>query len=54
MTRRRVVITGLGTVNACGLNVPDSWAKIREGRSGIGPLTRFDPAEMGTTHKSIL
>jgi 3-oxoacyl-[acyl-carrier-protein] synthase II len=42
MSKRRVVITGLGTVNACALNAPDSWASIRAGRSGIAPLTRFD------------
>ena len=38
----RVVITGLGTVNACGLSVPESWAAVKAGVSGIGPLTRFD------------
>jgi len=37
----RVVITGLGTVNACGLSVPESWAAVKAGVSGIGPLTRF-------------
>jgi 3-oxoacyl-[acyl-carrier-protein] synthase II len=43
---RRVVITGFGAVNACGLNVPDSWDAVRNGRSGVGPITRFDSAEM--------
>mgnify|MGYP003703141029 FL=1 len=41
----RVVITGLGTVNACGLSVPESWQAIKAGVSGIGPLTRFDTEE---------
>jgi 3-oxoacyl-[acyl-carrier-protein] synthase II len=49
MTKRRVVITGLGTVNACALNAPDSWAKIRAGESGIGPLTRFDQEGYAST-----
>ncbi len=43
---RRVVITGLGTVNACGLNVKDSWAAVKAGRSGVGRITRFDPADL--------
>ena len=42
--RRRVVITGLGTVNPCGLNVTDTWQAMINARSGIGPLTRF-PSE---------
>ncbi|MFT7520455.1 MAG: 3-oxoacyl-[acyl-carrier-protein] synthase II [Kiritimatiellia bacterium] len=39
---RRVVITGLGTVNPCGNDVPDTWRSVLEGQSGIGPVTRFD------------
>lgn len=35
---KRVVITGAGTINALGLNVPDTLAAMREGRCGIGPL----------------
>jgi nodulation protein E len=35
---RRVVITGAGTINALGHNVPDTLAAMREGRCGIGPL----------------
>ena len=34
----RVVITGQGTINALGVNVPDTLAAMREGRCGIGPL----------------
>ena len=37
-----MVVTGLGTVNPCGLDVQISWDNIRAGRSGIGTLTRFD------------
>src|SRR5262245_258725 len=42
MTRRRVVITGLGTVNPLGLNVPDYWRGLLAGQSGIAPITLFD------------
>ncbi len=42
MESRRVVITGLGTVNPLGNNVEDSWEAIKSGRSGIGPITAFD------------
>ena len=43
--RRRVVITGLGAVTPVGLNAPATWAGLIAGRSGIGPITRFDAAE---------
>ncbi len=42
MTSRRVVITGLGTVNPLGLNVPDYWRGLLAGHSGIAPITLFD------------
>ncbi|MCQ8780249.1 hypothetical protein NQU49_27000, partial [Escherichia coli] len=35
MTRRRVVITGLGTVNPLGLSVPDTWRALLAGKSGV-------------------
>lgn len=41
MTRRRVVITGLGTVNPIGLDVPSYWRGLLAGVSGIAPLTLF-------------
>jgi 3-oxoacyl-[acyl-carrier-protein] synthase II len=41
--RRRVVITGLGLVIPTGTGVETAWNNVREGRSGIGRLTRFDP-----------
>jgi len=43
--KRRVVITGLGTVNPLGNNVKDFWEGIKAGRSGIGKITRFDTTE---------
>jgi len=42
MSKRRVVITGLGAVTPAGCNVPSFWASLLEGRSGITPLTAFD------------
>ncbi|GAB6049662.1 beta-ketoacyl-ACP synthase II [Hydrogenophilus islandicus] len=40
--RRRVVVTGLGIVSPVGNTVEEAWKSIVEGRSGIGPITRFD------------
>ncbi len=42
MTRRRVVITGLGIISPVGNTVPQAWDNIVGGRSGIGEITRFD------------
>jgi len=45
VTKRRVVITGLGMVSPVGLNVADAWTNVLAGRSGIAPLTHFDVSE---------
>ncbi len=42
MSRRRVVVTGLGIVSPVGIGVDEAWPTIVAGRSGIGPITRFD------------
>ena len=42
VVRRRVVVTGLGAVSPLGLNATDTWAGLAAGRSGIGPITRFN------------
>lgn len=42
MTRRRVVVTGLGLVSPVGNTVAEGWANILAGRSGIAKVTRFD------------
>ena len=49
MSRRRVVITGMGTVNPLAGNVSDYWAGLLAGRSGIAPLTLLDPKEFRVT-----
>jgi 3-oxoacyl-[acyl-carrier-protein] synthase II len=40
--KRRVVITGLGTINAIGQNVAETWAALLAGTSGVSTITRFD------------
>ncbi|HXN65851.1 MAG TPA: beta-ketoacyl-ACP synthase II [Candidatus Acidoferrales bacterium] len=39
---RRVVVTGVGLVCACGLGTEETWANLQAGRSGIAPITHFD------------
>ena len=43
--KRRVVITGLGTVNPTGNTVAESWAAIKDGRCAVEPITAFDTAD---------
>ena len=42
MSKRRVVVTGLGLITPVGLGVSESWANIVSGQSGIGKITKFD------------
>ncbi|MDR2614926.1 MAG: beta-ketoacyl-ACP synthase II, partial [Candidatus Accumulibacter sp.] len=42
MTHRKIVITGLGLVSPVGNTVEQAWRNVLAGRSGIGPITRFD------------
>ena len=44
MSRRRVVVTGLGIVSPVGIGVPGAWQNIVAGKSGITRITRFDPS----------
>ena len=44
MEKRRVVITGMGAVTPLGLTLTDSWAAVKRGECGIGPITLYDPA----------
>jgi 3-oxoacyl-[acyl-carrier-protein] synthase II len=45
LTQRRVAVTGIGALTVLGLNVKDTWDGLRNGRSGIGPITQFDASE---------
>ena len=44
MTKRRVVITGLGAVSPVGIGVDETWTNIVAGKSGIARISRFDPS----------
>lgn len=48
MTQRRVVVTGLGIVSPVGNSVASAWESVLAGRSGIGPITRFDVSKFAT------
>ncbi|MBN2109394.1 MAG: beta-ketoacyl-ACP synthase II [Deltaproteobacteria bacterium] len=45
MEKRRVVVTGLGMLSPLGIGVEENWEAAINGRSGIGPITRFDAAD---------
>lgn len=49
MTKRRVVVTGIGTINPIGHNVEETWKSIEEGRCGIAPISLFDTKSMKVT-----
>ena len=44
-SKRRVVVTGMGTINPCGNTVNDTWDALVNGRSGISLIDRFDTSE---------
>lgn len=48
MEQRRVVITGMGTVNPLAKTVADTWKALMEGKSGITEITRFDASRLNT------
>ena len=48
MSKRRVVITGLGILSPLGNDLASSWDGIKAGRSGIGPITHFDASSFPT------
>ncbi|PXC06064.1 beta-ketoacyl-[acyl-carrier-protein] synthase II, partial [Pseudomonas aeruginosa] len=48
MSRRRVVITGMGMLSPLGLDVPSSWEGILAGRSGIAPIEHMDLSAYST------
>ena len=48
MSKRRVVVTGLGLLSPLGLDVDTTWSSILAGKSGIGEITLFDTEKYGT------
>ncbi|HIZ15595.1 MAG TPA: beta-ketoacyl-ACP synthase II [Candidatus Tidjanibacter faecipullorum] len=48
MQKRRVVVTGIGTINPLGNNVQDYFANLKAGVSGAAPITRFDAGKFKT------
>ncbi len=46
--KRRVVVTGLGIVSPVGNTIDSAWDAISHGKSGVGPITAFDPALLPT------
>jgi len=44
LTRRRVVITGLGAITPVGIGVPETWKNLVQGKSGIRRISGFDPS----------
>ncbi|HRZ90161.1 MAG TPA: beta-ketoacyl synthase N-terminal-like domain-containing protein, partial [Spirochaetia bacterium] len=45
-TKRRVVVTGMGVVSPVGNDLASFWDAVKNGRSGIGPVTRFDASRL--------
>ena len=48
MSKRRVVITGIGVISPLGNDSPTTWQNILAGKSGIGAITAFDTTEFAT------
>ncbi|MFW6362925.1 MAG: beta-ketoacyl-ACP synthase II [Spirochaeta sp.] len=48
--KTQVVITGMGAISPIGKSVPELWDAIKAGRSGAGPITRFDTTDFATTY----
>ena len=44
MSKKKVVVTGIGMVSACGNGKDATWSAIKAGRTGIGRITKFDPS----------
>ncbi|MGV8073417.1 MAG: beta-ketoacyl-ACP synthase II [Syntrophobacteraceae bacterium] len=45
---RRVVVTGMGIISPVGVGIEENWSNLTAGKSGIGPITRFDTAGFAT------
>ena len=54
MSKRRVVVTGLGMLSPCGVTVEESWKAILSGQSGISAITEFDTSEYPTKFAGLV
>ncbi|AFT70998.1 3-oxoacyl-[acyl-carrier-protein] synthase 2 [Alloalcanivorax dieselolei B5] len=54
MTRRRVVVTGLGMLTPLGADVNSTWEGIKAGRSGIRPIEHFDTSDFSTKFAGLV
>lgn len=45
MSKKRVVVTGMGAITPIGLSVDEFWSGVKEGKLGFGPITKFDATE---------
>ena len=48
MKQRRVVVTGIGTLNPLGNNIEEYFTNLTQGVSGAGPITHCDPSNFKT------
>ena len=54
MTKRRVVVTGMGMLTPLGNTVADTWQNLLAGKSGMEPITHFDTSAFSTTFAAML
>ncbi|MHB1687377.1 MAG: beta-ketoacyl-ACP synthase II [Ignavibacteriaceae bacterium] len=48
MTKRRVVVTGMGTITPIGIGIDEFWDGLTKGKNGVGPITKFDASNFET------
>src|SRR5258708_25103555 len=48
MSKRKVVVTGLGIVSPVGIGIASAWDNVLKGVSGVGPITKFDASALPT------
>lgn len=54
MSKRRVVVTGLGLVTPVGNTVDTTWKALLSGKSGIAPITKFDKPDRNKLNKTYI
>ena len=54
MSRRRVVVTGMGTIAPTGNDTQTAWDNVVNGRSGIGPIEEFDVSAFSTRFGGVV